>query len=272
VPRRPTLPTFDRPEIVAHRGGARLAPENTLAAFDGAASIGVDAIELDVRLSRDGVPVVLHDAEVDRTTDRSGFASRWTARELAAFDAGCRFVRDGRHPWRDRGLGIPRLSEVLARYPTMRLIVELKGRDPGIGRAVVEEIARAGASERVCLGGFTLRVMRAARACLPRLPSGAARLETRVALYRSRLGWPLGRPAYQVFQVPERVRATRIVSPAFIEAAHRAGLPVYVWTVDDPADMRRLLAWGVDGIITDRPDVALEVRDEFLHCRSRLPD
>jgi glycerophosphoryl diester phosphodiesterase len=109
----------------------------------------------------------------------------------------------------------------------------------------------------VAFGSFGWRVLREARKQEPRIPTGASREEVRLALYRSWLRWPLGKEAYREFQVPERSGPTRIVSRRFIAHAHRVGLPVKVWTVNDPADMRRLLEWGVDALISDRPDLAV---------------
>jgi glycerophosphoryl diester phosphodiesterase len=102
-------------------------------------------------------------------------------------------------------------------------------------------------------------VLHAARQYDPRIPTGASQEETRWALYRSYVGWPLGRARYRELQVPERSGSTTIVSPRFIAHAHRSGLPVKVWTVNIAADIRRLLSWGVDGVISDRPDVAVDI-------------
>lgn len=245
--------------MYAHRGGAALAPENTLAAFDHARQLGVDGFELDVRLSSDGVPVVIHDATLDRTTDRTGPVGRNTAAELAQLDAGYRFAPSQGFPARGCGYGIPTLAAVLDRFPTTRVIVELKGTDTTLGPRTVEVIRAAGAVDRALLGGFDLRVLRAARACEPRLPCGAATPEIRKALYLSWLGMSPGAAAYHVFQVPERSGVRRVVSARFVRAAHRGGVPVYVWTVNTRADMTRLLGWGVDGLITDRPDLAINL-------------
>ena len=247
----------DRPLVFAHRGGAALSPENTIAAFDRALACGADGLELDVRLSRDGIVVVLHDARLDRTTDATGPAARWTASELGRVDAGARFGLAIGAPYRGRGIGVPTLAEVLARYPATRLIVELKENTDRLARAVVGDVMQAGAEDRVCLGSFGHRALGAIRRLAPTLATGASRAEVRVAHYRSRLGWPVSRPAYQAFQVPERSGRTLIVTPRFLAAARRADVVVQVWTVDDPADIRRLLASGVAAIITDRPDVAV---------------
>ena len=230
-----------------------------MAAFDQVAALGVDGIELDVRLAKDGEVVVMHDADLARTTDAHGPVSAFTAAELARVDAGARFERDGATPFRDRGIGVPRLAEVLARHATMPLIIELKGRDPAVASAAVAVVRRAASLDRVCFGGFTDRVLRAARAADPGVCTSAARNEIRWALYRSYVGWPVGPRPYRAFQVPEMSETTRVVSPRFLRVARGAGRLVQVWTVNEPADMRRLAEWGVDGWITDRPDLAIEV-------------
>ncbi|MBI3403543.1 MAG: glycerophosphodiester phosphodiesterase [Acidobacteria bacterium] len=222
--------------VFAHRGGAALAPENTIAAFDTGIAFGADGLELDVRLSRDGVVVVHHDRLLDRTTPLRGPVADRTADELARAD-------------------VPAIADVLARYRDARIIIEMKENAAALARATVDAVRRAGAVDRVCLGAFGRRVLREARAIEPSIATSAAREEVRWALYRSWVRWPVPRVGYAGFQVPEMAGRTRVVSPRFIDAAHRAGLGVQVWTVDTAEDARRLLAWGVDALITDRPDV-----------------
>jgi glycerophosphoryl diester phosphodiesterase len=234
-----------RPLVFAHRGGSKIGPENTIAAFDRGLAAGADGLELDVRLSRDGIVVVHHDAMLDRTTRAQGPLKNRTAAELAEFD-------------------VPPLRSVLARYPTTGIIVELKERGPQLAEAVVDEVRRAGASDRVCLGSFSISALRAARAAAPAIATSGARFEVRLALYRSWCGLSPGRVSYQTFQVPEASGMTRVVTPRFVRLAHKAGIAVQVWTVDEPEDIRRLLDWGVDGIISDRPDVAAEVVRKWL--------
>ncbi len=246
-----------RPLVYAHRGGSALRPENTHAAFEHGLSLGADGLELDVHLSRDGGVIVHHDVTLDRTTNGRGAIASLTAAELAGVDAGFRFTApDGGFPFRGRQIGVPLLRDVLARYPGVPLIIELKQPGEDLARRTIEEVRLANAVDRVVLGSFYYSALRAARRCEPRIPTGAAREETRWALYRSWVRWPLGRPAYREFQVPERSGRTVIVTPQFINHAHGAGLPVKVWTVNDRADVDRLLAWGADAIISDRPDVA----------------
>jgi glycerophosphoryl diester phosphodiesterase len=251
--------------VYAHRGGAALRPENTIVSFDHGLSLGADGLELDVHLSRDGVVVVHHDATLERTTGARGPIAQRTAEELAGIDAGYRFQADGTYPFRGQGIGVPTLREVLTRYPDQPLIIELKVNRPELARRVIDEVRTADAVGRVALGSFGWRVLQTARALEPRIPTGASREEVRLALYRSWLYWPLGTPRYRELQVPERSGPTRIITPRFIRHAHRAGLPVKVWTVNDPDDMARLLDWGADALISDRPDLAVAA------VRSRVP-
>ena len=234
-----------RPLVFAHRGGSQLAPENTIPAFDRGLAAGADGLELDVHLSRDGFVIVHHDRLLDRTTRATGPVRSRTAAELAALD-------------------VPTLRDVLGRYAQARVIIELKEPAADLARGVVAEVQRARAVERVCLGSFSVRALRAARAMDPSVATSAGGLEVRFALYRSWINLSPGRPPYQAFQVPETSGVTRVVSPRFVRLAHKAGVMVQVWTVDEPDDIRRLLDWGVDGIISDRPDVAVNVVEDWV--------
>jgi glycerophosphoryl diester phosphodiesterase len=254
---------LNRPLVYAHRGGAALRPENTIAAFDHGLSVGADGLELDVHLSSDGVVVVHHDATLERTTSGKGRIASLAADELRRVDAGHWFAPpqpgDEPFPFRGRGFGVPRLREVLARYPGVPLIIELKVNDPELARRTIDDIRAEGAVDRVSFGSFGWRVLQAARAYEPRIPTGASKEEVRWALYRSWVHWTPGTPQYRELQVPERSGGTTIISRRFIRYAHRAGLPVKIWTVDDPQDIRRLIEWGADAIISDRPDIAVKV-------------
>ena len=225
-----------RPLVFAHRGGSALAPENTIAAFDNGLALGADGLELDVHLSRDGVVVVHHDRVLDRTTTLRGPIAERHSDEL-------------------RRAAVPALAEVLARYPDRRLVVELKVNSAALAAATIDAVRRADAVDRVCLGSFGRRALRAARAIEPAIATSGAREEVRWALYRSWCRWPVTRVPYSGYQIPELSGTTRVVSPRFVEYAHDAGLGVQVWTVDTAEAARRLLGWGVDALITDRPDV-----------------
>jgi glycerophosphoryl diester phosphodiesterase len=257
----------DRPRVFAHRGGCALGPENTLAAFDAGVAAGADGLELDVHLSADGVVVVHHDETLDRTTSGAGPLAQRTAAELAAVDAGCRFESTGGGTFRGQRIGIPTLRDVLERYRDIPIIVEMKVDSVEMGRALAAEVRRADAVDRVCVAGFGCRAVRAARAALPRIASSACAAEVRIALYRSWVRWPVRHVSHGGYQVPEVAGRHRIVSPAFVRHAHAAGLQVQVWTVDEEPDMRRLLDWGVDALISNRPDLAVAVRNAITPSR-----
>jgi glycerophosphoryl diester phosphodiesterase len=147
------------------------------------------------------------------------------------------------------------------------LIIELKTASAALAERTIDEVRRADAVDRVVLGSFYWHALNAARRYEPRIPTGAAREETRWALYRSRIRWPLGRTKYREFQVPIRAGSTTIVTPHFIAHAHKAGLPVRVWTVDEASEIERLLDWGADSVISDRPDVAVDVVRKWVARR-----
>jgi glycerophosphoryl diester phosphodiesterase len=263
------MPFAGREKLVfAHRGGARLAPENTMAAFENGIALGSDGLELDVHLASDGVPVVIHDKTLDRTTNATGAVSARTSTELAALDAGYHFTKDGQFPFRGRGIGVPRLDDVLRAFAGARVIIEMKQGDPALARAVLAVLRATGAIDRVCVGSFYRIGLELLRREEPALATSASESEARWTLYRSWCRWPLTRARpYCAFQVPQRAGKLSVISPAFLAQAHRDGGRVDVWVVDAPEDMMRLFAWGVDGMITDRPDLAVAIRNDFVRQR-----
>lgn len=225
----------DARPVIGHRGASGEYPENTLLAFDRALEQGADALELDVRLTADGAPAVIHDATVDRTTDGRGPVAGYTARGLARLDAGA-------------GQRIPELGEVLDRYPGVPIIIELK--DRAAGAVVAALVRRHDAASRVLVGSFDHVALRPfTRGFVAR---AASRRETAVFWAASRLRLALG-GGYAAFTVPERHGAIQVVDGAFVRAARRRDMPVHVWTVNDPAQAGRLRELGVAGIITNVP-------------------
>lgn len=251
-----------RPMVIAHRGGSALAPENTLAAFDRARDLGADAIELDVHRSRDGHLVVSHDPTVDRMTDGTGAIAELTLDALRALDAGFTFTSDGGEgfPFRGRGVGLPLLPEVLERYDTLRVSIELKVDDIETAEGLLRCVREADAEARVCVGSFEDAPIRWLRREAPGIATHATASEVRRYLTRRALGlgWTARTPA-SVFTVPETAGSRRVVSPRVVRALRRRGVDVHVWCVNEADTMRRLLSWGVRGIVTARPDVALDV-------------
>jgi glycerophosphoryl diester phosphodiesterase len=264
VPKRHPLLERLRPTLhVAHRGGAALAPENTRAAFDMAVERWhTDMLELDVHLTRDGELVVSHDPTLQRCTDGEGVLRTFTLAELQRLDAGYRFTPDGgaSFPFRGKGVRLPSLREVLDAYPALPLNVELKEDTPGGAEALVGLLREQQATARVCLGseldplGAKLAVL-CPEGCLF-YPRDA--LTEAVVSVKSGSCIPPGSP-YTVLDMPYRFGEATLVDADFLVAAHQAGKWVNVWTVDAEEDMRALVALGVGGIMTDRPDLLRRV-------------
>ena len=263
APSRPYL-ALRRPWLVAHRGGAALAPENTLPAFELATRLGADAFELDVHLTRDGEVVVFHDAETARLTGAPGTIAARTLAEVRRLDAAWGFTPDGgaTFPLRGRGVAPPTLAELLARFPGMRMNVEAKSEDPALAAALVAVVRAAGAVDRVCVGSQHDEQAERIRALLPGachfLPETAATAHVMAARAEHPTGLAEG---WDVADLPYRMEGSDIVvlDRRTIDFLHARGLAVFAWTVDDERDMRALLADGIDGIMTDRPDVLARV-------------
>ena len=184
--------------------------------------------------------------------------SRSRPRELARVDAGARFGIEHDAPFRGQG-GVPRLADLLDRHTDIPVIVEIKGDDASVVPTVLGVIEDADSTDRVIIGGFSRRVLAEVRRLAPEIPTGAGREEVQHALRRS-IFWLKPRPTgFRLFQVPYRLRGRQIMTRRFVRAARRMEFPVQAWIVDEPDDIRRLLDWGVTGITSDRPDVALEV-------------
>ena len=257
----------DWPVNVAHRGGADIAPENTLDGFREDLKVGAGVLEFDVHQTADGHLVVIHDETVDRTTDGSGPVREKTLAEVKRLDAGYKFSRDNgkTFPCRGRGATVPTLQEVYREFGDVPINVEIKDKDrPGIEGALWRGIREAGAEDRtLVVSGDWGAIRRFREACGGRVATASSTPEL-VAfdlLRRLRLSG-LSRPAYQALQGPEYYLETlpiRAVTPGFVRAARKAGLRVDVWTINTEERMRRVLALGVDGIMTDRPDILARI-------------
>jgi len=247
------------PANLAHRGASARAPENTLEAFRLAVEAGAGGLELDVHMTRDGEVVVIHDATVDRTTDGSGAVAEMTLQELRRLDAGYRFSPDGglTFPYRGKGVVIPTLAEVFEEFPDVLVNADIKEAQPGAEEAVLRIIRRAGAEGRTLIASTDhVVVRRFRRVSGGRIPTAASRREIAAfyALSRLRLE-SLASPSCDAFQVPVEHWGIRLVTPRLVTAAHSRGARVEVWTINDPAQMRRLLDLGADAVMTDRPEV-----------------
>ena len=257
---RPVHPYFDglegRLQVIAHRGGADVAPEGTLLLFRQADSLGADVLELDLRRSADGALVVFHDRRVHRVTEDTGRVDRLTLARLQALDAGYRWSPDGglTHPYRGQGLRIPSFDEFLSAFPGRRLLVELKSGRQDSAQRLCDELRSHGMESRAIVASFRHQTLSAFRDACPEVATSASAREVGIdwGLRTLRLDG-LVEPDFDAYHVPESAGPIDLVTPRFVERARRRGLPVQVWTVNRGQDMERLIDTGVDGIVTDRP-------------------
>jgi glycerophosphoryl diester phosphodiesterase len=236
---------LDHPGVLAfaHRGGAGDAPENTLPAFAAAVDLGYRYLETDTHVTADGVLVAFHDDVLDRVTDRTGRIAELPWSEVRA-------ARIGGEP-------IPRLADLLSAFPDVRINIDPK-HDAAVA-PLAELLVQMDALDRVGIGSFSdQRLTELRRRCGPRLctslgPRDIGRLKI------AGRGVPVGRLPAPCAQVPVQSRGVTITDRRLVDAAHRRGMQVHVWTIDDPAEMHRLIDLGVDGIMTDRTLVLKEV-------------
>jgi len=250
-----------RPRVFGHRGAAGVAPENTVPSFALAVALGATYLELDVHGTRDGEIVVLHDPLLDRTTDATGPVSAlpWTA--VAKLDAGHQFTHDGRtFPFRGQGVRVPRLAEVLGEFPTQPLNIEIKQADPPLVDAVLALLRQAGRLDDVVLAAEHDDIMRAIRAAAgDTVATGMSVVDVLTFFDRvQREDWNAYTAPGRALQIPPRYGDRELVTAATVAAAHRVGLEVHVWTINDATEIDRLLDLGIDGIMSDLPGLAAE--------------
>lgn len=245
------------PLAISHRGGAGLWPENTMEAFSRTVAMGYRWIETDLHVTGDGMVVCLHDPTLERTTDGRGEVAKLSWREVRQLDAGYRHHPDQEFPFRGQGVRIPSLEEVAASFPDLRMVLELKAdhtEEPLLGL-----IRRMRMNDRVIVASFSDERLARVRD----LSKGDVAISTgeKEVARLVKAAW-LGRRAEThnaALQIPTRSGLAPLVTRRTVRAYHRMGLQVHVWTINHPARMERLLDRGVDGIMTDRPDLLREV-------------
>ena len=244
--------------VVGHRGNSAHAPENTLESFRQAVTLGVDAIEFDVRATADGRIVVHHDPTLGRTTSGSGALASMTLAQIASLDAGAQFTRDAgtSYPYRDRGVGVPTLDAVLAEFSDTPLLIEVKTPAAADGtRALIE---RHGAEARTIVDAFDSACLDAFRDS--RIAIGSSRNDVARLMAIALSGLRPRSVPYRVVCVPERYNGLPLPVTRFARALRPLDVPVHVWTVNDPRDAERLWASGVSAVISDDPGTMMRLR------------
>lgn len=252
------------PRVVAHRGDSAHFPENTLEAFQSAYRMGVDVIETDVHLSRDGFLVIWHDETLDRNTDGSGRIEDHTLEELKRFDAGYTFSTDGgaTFPFRGKGVRLCTLDEALKACPAQRFNVDLKTKGEAIVDAFIAVLNQNQAKKRVLGASFHLRNLSLLRKKEPRITTSITTVEVLWYLFLHKihaLPKRLHKSRQIIFQVPPRQGPIVVITPSFVRAMHERDAIIQVWTINDRSEMERLYKMGVDSVMTDRPAIAMEV-------------
>lgn len=249
------------PRVFAHRGFAAEYPENTIPSFRAAADAGAEYFELDVHMTRDGVIAVSHDASLERNCAVNGAICELDWQQVAAADAGYTFSGDGgaTHPFRGRGIRIPRLAEVLAEFPAARVLIEVKQQAPSLVAEMLRIIDSAGARRRVLVASEFQQPIDEVREMAPEIPTNFPYFEVAEFLQAMAAKRDDYRPRARALQIPPDYEGWRLVTPDSINFAHRAGVEVHVWTVNEAREIGEFLDMGVDGIITDFPARGLAV-------------
>jgi len=256
----------DMPYVIAHQGGDGLRPGNTMRAFENAMTLGVDVLEMDVHASSDGELVLIHDTTLDRTTNGSGNVKDFTLRQIKALDAGFHWPHDPSdgHPFRNTGVQVPQLSEVLKAFPETRYIIEIKQFKPSIVQALCRTLGRFSVLDRTVVASTDADTMLDFREQCPGVATSS---------YSSEITWFLAfhytglidlyAPVSNVFQVPTHFKNYQLITESFVNNAKKQGVFIDAWTINKVATMRKLLEAGVSGIITDYPDRLLGLMDEM---------
>lgn len=260
----PDHPYFnpDKFLVMAHRGGRSLGPENTVYTFKRAIELGTDLLEMDLQTTSDGALVILHDREVDRTTNGKGAVDSFTLSDLKKLDAGFRWSPDNSssYPLRNKGIMVPTLTEVLKAFPDTRINIEIKSSQVNTIQDLCRTIRDNGMSEKVMVACFDAGKLGEFRSICPEVATSAGASEAAMFYW---LQWAHLESAYspsaQALQIPEAYGDYRIATRRFIDGAHARNMRVHVWTVNDIESMQRLIDLGVDGIMTDYPERLVKI-------------
>lgn len=253
------------PRVVAHRGDSANYPENTIEAFKSANRLGVDVIETDVHLTKDNQIVIWHDDTLERNTDGKGRIEDHTLEELKKYDAGYTFTKDGgkTFPFRGKGVRLMTLEEALTELPEQRYNVDLKTDAPVIADYFKETIKRCKAEKRVCVASFHLNNLKRIRKIAPEIQSSLTTGEV-VPKVLFKTFYPNRETKMRlVFQVPRKAGPIKVITPSFIKKWHKKNAVIMVWTINERDEMKELYEMGVDTVMTDHPEILIEVAKEL---------
>jgi glycerophosphoryl diester phosphodiesterase len=250
------------PLVIAHQGGDGLWPGDTLFAYQNAVKLGVDVLEMDIHITRDGVLVLMHDEAVDRTTNGTGEIESMTLAELKQLDAGYDWSQDeGKtFPFRGKGVTVTALEELFQTFPDKHMTIEIKKSNASMIKPFCDLIRQYDMQDKILVASFYDDKMKEFRTECPEVATSSAKNETTVFVLSSK-AFLAGfySPKFISLQVPEESGGITVMTESFVKASHARGLAVEVWTINDTDTMQKLIDWGVDGLITDRPDLMLKL-------------
>ena len=242
------------PRAIGHRGSAGTHPENTLESFRAAAATGAPYIEFDIHMTRDGEIVVAHDDHLARMCALERVIPEMTHAEVAKADAARMFTIDGTSfPFRDKGIRIPRLADVMAELPKLRMIIEIKQITPSLVAPMLQLIDRAKMRRNVLVASEHQEPLDEIRKLAPEIPTNFSYLESGLFFQAMAARDANYHPPGAALQIPPNYESWQLVTPESVKFAHSIGIEVHVWTVNEESEMMQLLDMGVDGIITDHP-------------------
>ena len=267
-PKAPSKPYYDGVTgtlLIAHQGGDGVWPGDTMFAFEKAVEIGADVLEMDAHITKDSHIVLMHDEKVDRTTNGTGLIEDMTLDELRQLDAAYYWSNDGgqTYPHRGQGIQVPTLDELFQKFPHMRYVIEIKLTTNPIDKPLCELIRKYNMQDKVVIASFHDDAMAMFRNSCPEVATSASRGEVTKFVLLGKIflsGFVV--PHYQSIQPPYDPKESYnipIMTRRFIREAHAKNIRVEPWTVNDPDLMKQYIEWGVDGIMTDRPDLLVEI-------------
>lgn len=261
----------DRPLVMAHQGGQHLAPASTLEAFKNARDLGVDIIEFDIHMSKDGYLIPIHDPTLDRTTDGTGRINNLTLEEIQSVDAGAKFQDlDGEYSFRGKGISLPTVEEVFKEIPNMRWNIEIKDtNDPELYRPIAEKLwslmEKYELEDKVLVASFDQNIIDTVLDVSngKAIVAGGRQEVTKFVILHKLFLNGLYRPSVDAIEIPTKESIINLKDKKVIRGAQKQGMDVHYWTINDRETMKELIELGADGIITDRPDILIELLEEL---------
>lgn len=263
APAHPFFEQFDHyPLVIAHQGGNQIGPDETLHTYEKAVELGVDILEGDLHITADGVLVLIHDETVDRTTNGSGLVEEISLSELKELDAAYNWTPDDgeTYPYRGQGITVPTLAELFEAFPSHPVNLEIKKTERSMAQPLCDLLRKYNMQDNALIASFHDERMAEFREICPEVATSGSRGEvTKFVILNYAFLGGIYSPAAYALQVPERDSGILIVRQGFISGANSRNMQVHIWTPNTTEELQHFIDLGVDGIITDRPDLLMDL-------------